>query len=1104
MPKQSPEPPFAKTEQPPAEARDTQPAANTQPGFFDSLFNGGSALTGAADARRGSRLSMREADMESAPLYGRVRDTATAIKIINDNPGLSAKYAEALEMAANGNKERAKKLLRELEQSTPERSPELEQFITSQIDRLKADKPLQNFLNNNAPLPIDQPTAEPIAEADDASVLEPQDLDPTNPLSHKLELAEEFRQIGDIEGARDLLEEVVAKNKLNDALRPYGNYARVALARLDANSNPPLALSEGQPDQPAAPANPEISRLADAKASIEGGYLYRAPSELVSIINNTKSTTEDRLAAKTLLDQVELVLKTKEGFDRLVRPRQAAEDGDSQPSNEDIIAAKRSAIEALAKLYPYNGEVGEAFQIRRDYLQKLADPYEAPANPPAPAAPAPPQPAAALDPKQQQKLLVAAERTKNALKELVQARQRADWAHLSIPDNLSNQEIRDADHAAIRALEALYPDDQTYTSERREAFLAARDKILEMSGPYLNAPTPPAPAALPTAGGLPKTPEQLRARLAALFEEMEPAEAIYNREKKGGLIQNRKRLIKATEDLCKIYKEYAEIAGSLFIADIPGIYINKLKTLEQELEKLNKKGLGRRGYLAATGMKVKTKDMATKALDYVNNGIVDDVSKLRNDSRASLKELGDRALAGAKKLTEYGIKGLDKYDKLSPKAKIAIGVGAAGLSIFTAMVPTIVLRTVSVAAMSRKTYTKHMDKAFEKYKEATVLADARKYFDEHQNKMPKTPNGQAISFEEWIKTQNQGIENVKGKISLADFEKTVQYVDEWAKGLGKSAVMGLLVGVAMPAAIKNLDDIYLAMASMLPDGWADPVKNTFVNMATDLKEVGHATIKGLRNVVPAGLMTNLKVDIPRWAGGNLDYKTLESSKKSLTQLKAYAKELRDKIEEVGRESDSSWKKARLEKELLEFTKGISDTEKYISTLEKINDSTSVASAPAGAGATGAGTGSATSPAGTGTAAAPAATGASASSPASTGQAPATPAPAPVAAPVAPSAVSAPTLPTNFPISSGDNLETLMKSKLDILSDLTPKRQENVIYNFLESSVGKEWMKANGITNMNRIFTGNTINLESLSNAISHMRIDGEAIIEKAKNNANLN
>jgi pilus assembly protein FimV len=32
-----------------------------------------------------------------------------------------------------------------------------------------------------------------------------------DPLSRKLELAEEFRQIGDMEGARDLLQEVVSK-----------------------------------------------------------------------------------------------------------------------------------------------------------------------------------------------------------------------------------------------------------------------------------------------------------------------------------------------------------------------------------------------------------------------------------------------------------------------------------------------------------------------------------------------------------------------------------------------------------------------------------------------------------------------------------------------------------------------------------------------------------------------------------------------------------------------------------------------------------------------------------------------------------------------------
>jgi pilus assembly protein FimV len=48
-------------------------------------------------------------------------------------------------------------------------------------------------------------------DIDDNPVTLPPDDDDANPLARKLELAEEFRQIGDIEGARDLLEEVVAK-----------------------------------------------------------------------------------------------------------------------------------------------------------------------------------------------------------------------------------------------------------------------------------------------------------------------------------------------------------------------------------------------------------------------------------------------------------------------------------------------------------------------------------------------------------------------------------------------------------------------------------------------------------------------------------------------------------------------------------------------------------------------------------------------------------------------------------------------------------------------------------------------------------------------------
>jgi pilus assembly protein FimV len=60
------------------------------------------------------------------------------------------------------------------------------------------------------PAPASGPTTVPSGFGD--SGLSGFDEDDTaDPLSRKLELAEEFRQIGDMEGARDLLQEVVSK-----------------------------------------------------------------------------------------------------------------------------------------------------------------------------------------------------------------------------------------------------------------------------------------------------------------------------------------------------------------------------------------------------------------------------------------------------------------------------------------------------------------------------------------------------------------------------------------------------------------------------------------------------------------------------------------------------------------------------------------------------------------------------------------------------------------------------------------------------------------------------------------------------------------------------
>jgi pilus assembly protein FimV len=61
------------------------------------------------------------------------------------------------------------------------------------------------------------PAADPTLDFGEFSIggepLLPVSSEANAPLARKLELAEEFRQIGDLEGARDLLEEVVAKGE---------------------------------------------------------------------------------------------------------------------------------------------------------------------------------------------------------------------------------------------------------------------------------------------------------------------------------------------------------------------------------------------------------------------------------------------------------------------------------------------------------------------------------------------------------------------------------------------------------------------------------------------------------------------------------------------------------------------------------------------------------------------------------------------------------------------------------------------------------------------------------------------------------------------------
>jgi pilus assembly protein FimV len=88
----------------------------------------------------------------------------------------------------------------------PAPQPEAHSFDLSDISLdldLPTEAPVKPVASAPAPLARDSGLG--------AIDLPPLDDEHDDPLSRKLELAEEFRQIGDTDGARDLLQEVVAK-----------------------------------------------------------------------------------------------------------------------------------------------------------------------------------------------------------------------------------------------------------------------------------------------------------------------------------------------------------------------------------------------------------------------------------------------------------------------------------------------------------------------------------------------------------------------------------------------------------------------------------------------------------------------------------------------------------------------------------------------------------------------------------------------------------------------------------------------------------------------------------------------------------------------------
>jgi len=72
-------------------------------------------------------------------------------------------------------------------------------------------------ITGEAPAPKAAPATDPTLDFGDfgldTAAPEPEVSSDSDPLSRKIELAEEFRQIGDMEGARDLLEEVISKSE---------------------------------------------------------------------------------------------------------------------------------------------------------------------------------------------------------------------------------------------------------------------------------------------------------------------------------------------------------------------------------------------------------------------------------------------------------------------------------------------------------------------------------------------------------------------------------------------------------------------------------------------------------------------------------------------------------------------------------------------------------------------------------------------------------------------------------------------------------------------------------------------------------------------------
>lgn len=242
--------------------------------------------------------------------------------------------------------------------------------------------------------------------------------------------------------------------------------------------------------------------------------------------------------------------------------------------------------------------------------------------------------------------------------------------------------------------------------------------------------------------------------------------------------------------------------------------------MEQELAELNKTNVGRRALLTKMGMGAVV--TAGKKVGEVFTKLKED---LKNPQEA-LKALRHRSIDSAKKLSALGIKAVDQLDKFGPKTKLIVGLGAAGISIFTGTaLATGAWQAVSSATLSRRSYQKQMQKALEGFAYDQFVESKRDY---HENTIEPARRNQAQAagrdyvpqnladwvavnldddrdprytafIQKMIKEKEAFIQNIK----MSDFEADSSYKDKRYRAIELSLATGLALGVFMPSAIKE-------------------------------------------------------------------------------------------------------------------------------------------------------------------------------------------------------------------------------------------------------------------------------------------------------------